>query len=89
MKKIILKKPGMKLLKLSLEEERGIIKKIAIKGDFFIYSEESIEKIEEFLVGKKISENLATQLNDFFKKNKIECVGISAEVIAEGILSAK
>ncbi len=76
MKKIDYKVDGGKLLRIELLQESGIIKKIKIKGDFFIYPEEAIFLIEDFLIGKKIDE-FSSLLDDFLRENKIEVIGFA------------
>jgi len=60
-------KPG-KLVKIELAyiQKSMIIKKIKITGDFFLHPEETIEKLEESLVGVKLEKK--------YLKNKIESV---------------
>jgi hypothetical protein len=85
--KFILKKPGQKLIKIDLEYENNKIINIQIKGDFFLYPEESIEKLEKILIGEDINKkNLIKKINNFFKINNIVPYGISSESIVEAII---
>lgn len=85
MKSFILKKPGLKLIRVSLEESGGMIDKIRITGDFFMHPEESIEGLEEMLSGQEISEDLVRIMQDFFRKNSVQLFGITAEAVYEAI----
>lgn len=76
MKKIDYKVPAGKLLRIELLEEAGTIKNIKIKGDFFIYPEEAVFLIEDFLIGKKINE-FSSSLDVFLIENKIELIGFA------------
>lgn len=71
-----LKVKNGKLVKCKIELENGKIKKIKITGDFFMYPEEAIEKLEKNLAGKKFEKDeIEKVLNKFFKN--IELVGAS------------
>ena len=45
-----LKVKGGKLIKCTLELDEGKIKRIKITGDFFIYPEDAIEKVDAGLI---------------------------------------
>ena len=48
-----------KLIKVFLSyDKNNIINSIKITGDFFLYPEESLEKLEENLIGTKLDRNL-------------------------------
>jgi len=49
MQKIDYKVEGGKFLRLQVDMKENIIKDIKIRGDFFVYPETAIFKIEEFL----------------------------------------
>jgi lipoate---protein ligase len=49
--KAVLKVPGGKLLKVTVEHEGEAIKKVKISGDFFIHPEEVLDRLEERLKG--------------------------------------
>ena len=87
--KSIYKIPNGKLLKIFLEfdENKKIIKKINITGDFFAYPEEAIETLENELINTSINKtNLYEKINEVIVKNKIEFIGLNAEGLTEGIL---
>ena len=82
----ILKVQGGKLLKVKLSQENGLISEISITGDFFIHPEESIEELEESLIGRETtSESLLPVLYNFFLVNEV--VGAKPVDFLELILS--
>ena len=89
-KKSVYKIPEGKLVKIELETVDNEIKKIKITGDFFLYPEEIISKLEESLVNCKINkEFLIKHLDNFWKINQVDCFGINSSGLAEAILTAK
>lgn len=89
-KKSVYKIPEGKLVKIELETINGEIKKIKITGDFFLYPEEIISKLEESLVGCKINKDIMIKhFDNFWKNNLIECFGINSSGLAEAILLAE
>lgn len=85
--KSILKVPGGKLLKIFLDYDDKI-NKIKITGDFFLHPEESLEKLEEELIGLELDKDLLLKkIDGFLKKNNIKLFGINSENIVEGILN--
>ena len=54
--RFVYKIPGGKLLKITISHKDGKIISVKINGDFFAHPEDSIEKLELILAGKKISE---------------------------------
>lgn len=88
MKKSIYKVPNGKMVRISLEEEDGIIKKIKITGDFFLYPEEGIDSIEKGLENvllDKIEEKIA----EIVEKKKLILFGLNIQGICEAIRMAK
>lgn len=89
-KKSVYKIPEGKLVKIDLEEKEGMIEKIKITGDFFMYPEEIITKLEENLAGCKINnEALIKNLDNFWKDYKVICFGITSQGLACAILMAR
>ena len=77
-----------KLVKISLEYS-DVIRKIQITGDFFLYPEEAIEKLQKSLEGAKLEkEDIKRRVNEFISKNNAEIFGFDAEQLAEAILGA-
>ncbi len=54
--KAAIKVAGGKLLKAQVDYDGKTVKKAKLSGDFFIYPEETIERLEERLKGAKLSE---------------------------------
>ncbi len=84
------KVPGGKLVMVKLEcGER--ITKIKVLGDFFLYPEEALRKIEESLVGmgkgateKELSERITAAASD----SNAELIGVTPQAIAHAIRMA-
>jgi lipoate---protein ligase len=76
-----------KLIKVSLEydEISNIINSITITGDFFLYPEEMLDKLEVSLIGTKVEKD------DIKRKiekclNNSEAFGFDAESLTDAIL---
>lgn len=77
------------VIKVSLDLEEDKISKIQISGDFFMYPEEAIEDLEQFLVGVKIDrESLLNALREFYSKTKVETPMVGPEHFVEAIMRA-
>jgi len=87
MKKVKNVYKSKKLIRVFLEynERSRTIHAIKITGDFFIYPEESIEKLEGSLVGSKLERDIIRQRIDVALKNS-EVFGFDNESITEAIL---
>ena len=84
------KVPNGKLLKVLLDFDGGKINSIKLTGDFFLYPEEAIGKIEAALAGKKFErDGLVGALEMVISGEKIELFGVSADAIVEGVLLAR
>ena len=73
-----------KLLRVEFEKKDDRITKIKITGDFFIYPEESIEKIEKIIISTK-QPKLTEELNKFIDSNNIHIVGFAVENLVESL----
>jgi hypothetical protein len=76
MKKIDYKVEGGKFLRIQVNIKDDVIKDIKIRGDFFIYPETAIFKIEDFLKGKNI-ETFTPLLTSYIKEEGIVVIGFS------------
>jgi hypothetical protein len=76
MKKIDYKVEGGKFLRIQVNIKDDVIKDIKISGDFFIYPETAIFKIENFLKEKKI-ESFSSLLTSYIEKENIKIIGFS------------
>ena len=81
---------GGKLLFVKLRYDDKI-SELRILGDFFIYPENALPKIEGALIGMRIDENVHTFLKkicDVARRNGIELIGITPDAIAQTIKMA-
>ena len=77
------------LIKVSVDEEGGIIKKVVISGDFFLYPEDSLWLLERKLVGTKLIRGyLLAKVRDFYKDEGIFSPGVTPEDFVEALLKA-
>ena len=77
-----------KLLKVSLRYD-STIEEIQITGDFFLYPEEGIEKLQLQLIGTELTrEKLIQKIDQILKTEKIEPFGFTPEQLAEAIMGA-
>ena len=81
--------PNGKLLKVTVELKKDIIKDIQIKGDFFMHPEEAIEIIENAIRGKKIDKKLEKVIEKVFTDKNIEAYGLDSKSIFEAIKVAR
>jgi lipoate-protein ligase A len=78
-----------KLLRIDLEYDANTIQSIRITGDFFLYPEEGIERLQTQLVGAPLEkEKLAQRIGEIFVQEKMEAFGFNAEQLAEAIIGA-
>ena len=82
MKQYLMKVPNGKLLKVNLNIKDNKIEQLKILGDFFLYPEEAITKIEDSLIGIK-KDKLLSKIKDIIKKNSINILGFSAKNLNE------
>ncbi len=77
-----------KLLKVSLAFSEGVIRKVQICGDFFLYPEESITGLEESLAGTALQAGaIEEKTAGFFEQNT--AYGFDAKSLAEAIMLAR
>ncbi len=87
--KTMYKAPGGKMIRISVDYTKNKIQNIEITGDFFLYPEEAIKKIEEGLKDMDIEEKrLVEKLQGIVKKNKITFIGINEHSLTRAILVA-
>jgi len=81
---------GGKMLRVHIEGNRKI-DKISITGDFFLYPEEALPRIENSLVGKTFDtsiEDYAEDISEMLYQTEANFVGVSPQDIAETIYEA-
>lgn len=77
------------VIKVELELAGGKISRISISGDFFMYPEEAIEKLEQALVGTEASrEPLLMTVQSFYEKTGAKTPMLEPEHWVEAILRA-
>ena len=76
-----------KLIKISLEydELNNIIHSIKITGDFFLYPEESLDKLETNLISTRLERNAIVQKIENCMNNS-EAFGFDTKSMTEAIL---
>lgn len=82
--KYILKKTGLKLIKVFCDFKGDSISSIKITGDFFMHPEEAIEDVESALLGKDIKDVLET-IENVLKSDNVIVFGVTAKAITEAI----
>jgi len=83
----IYKIPNGKLLKVKIEHNDNKIKSIKITGDFFIYPEEAIDKIEKELIDIKLERIIVFEkLNEIVNNDNIEFIGLNIDGLTDGIM---
>jgi len=74
------KVPGGKLVRVDIEYSGDLIDSVRITGDFFLYPEDVLEKIEFSLQGKKLDEVVST-VDSVLSGNGATLVGVTSEDI--------
>jgi lipoate-protein ligase A len=85
-----LKVPGGKLLTVKIRYD-DMISEIQIVGDFFIFPEDALPKIEGALVGMRADEDanvFSKNISDVAAHNGIELIGITPDAIAQAMKMA-
>lgn len=70
---------------LKYDEQKKIIHSIAISGDFFLYPEDALEKLESSLVGVRLERSI---INKHIQEilQGVEAFGFTAESMTEAVL---
>lgn len=74
----VVKVPGGKLLKLTVDIEDGVLKSVSLRGDFFAYPEEGFDRAESALAGIPVGRFLPA-FREALLREGVELYGISAE----------
>lgn len=77
------------LIRSFVTVENGMIKDVAISGDFFLFPEEAIFKILEQLKGTLAKrEELQKKIEELYEKENIQSPGTSPSDFVESIMKA-
>ena len=83
------KVPGGKLIRVTIECVHDKIQNIKITGDFFLHPEETIQQIENSLVGRKCdSLTLKKTIDQVIQQEKATIVGATSADFVNVILDA-
>ena len=83
------KVPGGKLIRVTLLAEGNSISGASITGDFFMYPEDGLDKINSCLKGQQLDEaGLNSLISKTIQENQINVIGAKAEDFAHAILMA-
>jgi len=82
------KPAGCKLIRLRADLEDGIIRAIAIHGDFFAIPEEGFERVEAALAGTAIAD-LEDRFRQLLEQEGVEAFGITGSGLAEILSQAR
>jgi len=80
-----------KIVKVEVELDFDVIKKLRITGDFFLHPEEVLDDIEKSMVDlkKDVSfDTIALKIRNIVKDYNTQMIGISPESIAEVLREA-
>ncbi|MFH1409593.1 MAG: lipoate protein ligase C-terminal domain-containing protein [Nanoarchaeota archaeon] len=81
---------GGKLLRVDVEAKDSL-DSVKITGDFFLHPEDTIEEMEEALLGEPVpleKRKLVDKLNHILDKNEAKLIGISTEHIIDTLEEA-
>ena len=82
-----LKIKGGKLIKCTLELHEGRIKRIKITGDFFMYPEHTIEKLEKALQNARFQEEeISKKIKEALKG--VELIGVAVDDFVDVVMNA-
>ena len=81
--------PGGKFVKIKLEISLGKIVDVKILGDFFLHPEETLQKIEDSLVGSTAVETtIENAISRILTESDATLIGATARDIAKTIIMA-
>ena len=81
--------PGGKLVKVKLEISSGKISDVKILGDFFLHPEETLQRIEESLIGSTVDEStIENVIAHVLRESDATLIGATAADIAKTIMMA-
>ena len=81
--------PGGKLVKVKLWVDAGKIKRITILGDFFLHPEETIQAIENALVGTELNvTSIESIISKVMSESNASLIGATPEDLVTTIMMA-
>ena len=75
------KVPGGKLIRVEIEIDAGVVRRAAVKGDFFAHPEEAFERAESGLAGLHVEE-LPSSARQLFGEGLLAIFGATPDDIA-------
>ncbi|MFQ6080671.1 MAG: lipoate protein ligase C-terminal domain-containing protein [Candidatus Bathyarchaeia archaeon] len=83
------KVPGGKMVRVRMEVKGEKIERIQICGDFFLYPEEALPKLEELLRGVKTEEeDILNRIKEAYRRLGIVSLGVDPREFAVAIMKA-
>lgn len=83
------KVPEGKLVKVKLWASSGEISDVRILGDFFLHPEETIQRIEDSLIGLRVEEKpIENMIARILEESEAILIGATAKDIAKTIIMA-
>jgi lipoate-protein ligase A len=81
--------PGGKLVKVKLVISSGKIGKLMILGDFFLHPEETLQRIENSLIGSRADKtSIENTISQVLEESDATLIGATAADIAKTVLMA-
>ena len=74
----VVKVPGGKLLKLTVEIQGGVLTEFSLRGDFFAHPEEGFDRVEASMEGVPAAD-FSTAFREALEREGVELYGISAD----------
>ena len=77
--------PGGKLLRIKAQCRDGRLAQIRIEGDFFLYPEEGLAKMEAALVGAdpRNGKEISARLSQVMEEGRLQLIGFGINDVAE------
>lgn len=77
------------LIRVDVQVHNNKVSEIQISGDFFMYPEDYLWKLEEVLIGTPaIRDKILAKIQKFYKKTSLLTPGVTSEDFTEAILRA-
>jgi len=81
--------PGGKMVKVRVDVKNDSIQGITILGDFFLHPEDTLEEMEQGLVGTKAEEvSITSVIQSILDRHKAVLIGATARDLAKAIMIA-